>query len=649
MQGAQQRINFLLLFILAVGAVLRFYGFPHIPFTYDELSSWGRTGYSNFYDLINHGVRGDGHPALIQVFLNYWGKIFGDSEASFKLPFLIMGLFCIWLVFVIGKNWFNETVGIICAAFIAVLQYTVMYSQIARPYISGLFFSLMMVHYWSKYVFGTEENKNRKSLIAFAVFAVLCCYNHYFSLLFAIIVGFCGFFFLPVKKWSDYSLSGVAVLLLFLPHFGITMDQFVMGGVGGWLAKPDRTFFGNYFGYIFDFSWWVKGTAIAMLLVSFFFISKDWKRKNKVRLLCLVWFLAPMLIGYFYSRYKNPVLQYSVLIFSFPFLLLFLFSFFGNLKVWKQGVLVAMILIVGTYSLVFERWHYKIFYRQPVERMVHQAVQFSKEHPGKKILTVIQEPQKYMGYYLKKWNSDLQIHSWGDLDFQSYIQSRKFFTSQPADYVVCGNVPYDHLLVVKNLFPKLIETEKGFTYEFFSYAKSNSPEKRLDDLSFSDSLNITQPGKLWRADKNDVRTDSSAGQHYLHIDSTREFSGGFQSHLRGIMKHRDDILQVDVAVVNVAKDAGGALVVSFEEGGKILFYQEKPFNFFMDSAETSGHLIYALRFRDFEFTLGNPILKIYVWNRDHTEFDITSMKVEIQKGNPLIYSLIEKVPSYYRP
>ena len=324
MQEPLQRINFLLLFILIIGALLRFYGFPHIPFTYDELSAWGRTGYSFFSDLINQGVRGDGHPALIQVFLNYWRKIFGDSEASFKLPFLIMGMCCIWLVFVIGKNWFNETVGIIAAAFVAVLQYTVEYSQIARPYISGLFFSLMMVYYWSKYVFAhqdslgeKEANKNRKSLIAFGVFAVLCCYDHYFSLLFAIIVGISGFFFLPTKKWSDYSLAGIAVLLLFLPHFGITTDQFAIGGVGGWLAKPDHTFFGNYLSYMFDFSWWVKGVVIMLVLLSFIFISKDWKQKNKLRLLCLVWFLAPLLIGYFYSRYKNPVLQYSVLIFSF--------------------------------------------------------------------------------------------------------------------------------------------------------------------------------------------------------------------------------------------------------------------------------------------------------------------------------------------
>lgn len=132
--------DYLLLFIILVGTMLRFYGFPHIPFMYDEVSAWARTGYTNFHDLIDKGVKGDGHPAAIQVFLNYWRLVAGDSEAAFKFPFLLMGLFSIWLVFLIAKCWFNRSVGYLSAAFIACLQYAVMYSQIARPYMSGLFF-----------------------------------------------------------------------------------------------------------------------------------------------------------------------------------------------------------------------------------------------------------------------------------------------------------------------------------------------------------------------------------------------------------------------------------------------------------------------------------------------------------------------------
>lgn len=78
---------------------------------YDEVSAWGRTGFSSFSELIQKGVKGDGHPAGIQVFLNYWRMLAGDTEAAFKFPFLIMGILSIWLAFRIGKFWFNDTVG----------------------------------------------------------------------------------------------------------------------------------------------------------------------------------------------------------------------------------------------------------------------------------------------------------------------------------------------------------------------------------------------------------------------------------------------------------------------------------------------------------------------------------------------------------
>ncbi len=37
------------------------------------------------------------------------------------------------------------------------------------------------------------------------------------------------------------------------------------------------------------------------------------------------------------------------------------------------------------------------------------------------------------------------------------------------------------------------------------------------------------------------------------------------------------------------------------------------------------------------------IMKAYIWNKNHESFDVVSMKIEIMKGNPLIYSLIEPI------
>ncbi len=217
----------ILFFILLVAAILRFYDYFSIPFTHDDFSALFRLNYDTFRELIEKGVKPDGHPAGVQIFLYYWTRLFGIKEWIVKLPFTIFGLLAVVLIFRIGKIWYNETIGLITAAYLASIQYTVMYSQIARPYISGLFLSLAMFYFWSLLIKNTD-NKFNKNLLLFVVFATLCAYNHYFSLLFATIVGFSGLFFINKKYLPKYIAAGVAIALLFSPHLNISLAQFRM-------------------------------------------------------------------------------------------------------------------------------------------------------------------------------------------------------------------------------------------------------------------------------------------------------------------------------------------------------------------------------------------------------------------------------------
>ena len=80
----------LLLFIVLVGSILRFWDYGNIPFMHDELSALSRLQFNNFNDLIREGVMlGDTHPAGVQVFLYYWTALVGTSEIMVKLPLLI--------------------------------------------------------------------------------------------------------------------------------------------------------------------------------------------------------------------------------------------------------------------------------------------------------------------------------------------------------------------------------------------------------------------------------------------------------------------------------------------------------------------------------------------------------------------------------
>ena len=82
----------ILVLIIVVAAVLRFFNYAEIPFTHDEFSALSRLHYDNFSILIREGVMPDGHPAGVHVFLYYWVRIFGSDEWIAKLPFTIFGL-----------------------------------------------------------------------------------------------------------------------------------------------------------------------------------------------------------------------------------------------------------------------------------------------------------------------------------------------------------------------------------------------------------------------------------------------------------------------------------------------------------------------------------------------------------------------------
>ena len=150
--------QWILFIILVVSVVLRIFHFSEIPFTHDEFSALFRLDFESFSALIEYGVKIDGHPAGVQVFLFYWGKIFGFTEQTIKFPFIVFGVLSVYFTYLIGKQWFNETVGLLSAAIVSSLQFTVMFSQIARPYISGLFFSLMLVYYLTKLIQKPEKN-----------------------------------------------------------------------------------------------------------------------------------------------------------------------------------------------------------------------------------------------------------------------------------------------------------------------------------------------------------------------------------------------------------------------------------------------------------------------------------------------------------
>lgn len=336
------------IFIFLVALFLRLWHYSDFSLSNDELSALSRIYPESVLKTIELGVRPDGHPAGVQIFLHYIVVVFGNTASIIRLPFVLFGSFSVLLIYILAKRWFGEASAILSAAALCFLEFPILYSQIARPYSSGLFLAILLSLSFDDLVFRSALKKqNIFKALYFGFILALNLYNHYFSGLFALIASLTGFVFIKKNNIINYLVGLAFASLLFLPHLEITFSIAKnVGGVGEWLAKPNDLWIVDHFIYIFNNSIFLSITVLLTFIVSAVLFKND-ASKNKFKILSLFWFLSPFLIGYIYSVKVNPILQNSVLLFTMPFLLLFLFSFFNSNKLKKEYVFLLAFVVFG--------------------------------------------------------------------------------------------------------------------------------------------------------------------------------------------------------------------------------------------------------------------------------------------------------------
>ena len=638
----QKPDTLILILILAVATFLRFYRIREIPFTHDEFSALFRTGYDHFRELINQGVKIDGHPAGVQVFLNYWVKLTGMTEWLVKLPFLFAGVLSTYLIYNIGCRWFNKTVGLIAAAFLATLQYPVMYSQIARPYGSGLFLTLAMVLFWTNLMLTPEKNF-RKNAILFVVTASLCTYNHHFSLLFAFIVGITGIFLIPSAYRKRYLGLGLAIILLYLPHTGIFLYQLGMGGVEGWLAKPGYDFPIKYLGYIFHFSFYSTFLAAALFLFGIFQSGRNQIKKGFF-LISLLWFLIPLVIGFTYSMLVSSVLQYSVLLFSFPYLFFVLFGHIREQKPFVNQVLVVSILTVNILTLTLERDHYRIFYNSPYERIV---VDF-KSIAEKPYLKIIVSHPKITQYYINKHQVSQSFHWEKSVESEEELIGFLKAHSSKYDTLFLGSLSSVHpvaIPVIMDYYPEMVSENNYMGGSSYIFARSNKNSKTfVDQLDFSPSFPTFWSG----IDPNGITRDTTEKENYLYrMNEQMEWGPTYTRNIRELIDSQNDYIDISVDFTPGDSLSQVILVASLEENGQSIFWNGSDAskysnNLLQDSCSIRAHI--SVKLSDIKLSGNDVMLKAFIWNKGKRTFMADNFTISLRKGNPILYGHIEKIP-----
>lgn len=565
----QRFIFFYLLVICLFSGIIRSYNAYTKSLYNDELSALvSLQRQSSWHEVVFQKVWVDGHPAGVSLFQYYWMNLVGDNPFLFRLPFVLLGTVAILLVYKAGHIWFGEITGLSVATYLALLEYTSVYGFIARPYAFGLFTVLLLVYYWSLFL-----KKDNKSYLLFSLLllaSTLSIYAHYFAFQITVLIWITGFFLVKRKGLKLYTLFAIVAGLLFLPHLSITLYHLQVGGLS-WLSPPTNDFFWEHIQQLFNHSSFVLYSTFLLIISAIIFYKQKY---HKLRWVFLLWFILPIIIGFLKSTYGKPILQHSILIFSFPFLLLFLFSFFENAplnRYTKIGLVCLAVFL--SFNLLF-----------------------SNSYLNKNYFGVYREIVQELALLKRNFKDDLEIvYETNDSGYVEYYQ--KQLDCYPFDFTLL------HDKADSTLDSVLAHTQT--TYFAYGYSNRSKPESALSKIKCHYPL-ILKKTDYFNAglllfgalpDSYLMIAEQKINQEILPYN---EFLGKISLHTNELIDS-NYLASVTYKKTNLKHLK---LVISIEKDGVIAFWD--ALNLFSNDST-----IY-LHFNKYNLPEGN--LKIYLWN-----------------------------------
>jgi len=631
--------NLAILLLLLIASVLRLYGLFDLQYTFDELCTVNISKYNSFSEVIKEGIMTDNHPALIPLFVYYCARIFGTAEWIIKFPFIIAGIVSVYLIFAIGKKWFNETAGLFAAIIVTCSQFFLYYSVTARPYISGLLLALLFLKYWLDILF--EENQPLKKHVLFALLAALSALNHHFSLLFVAVCGFYGLFFLTKHNYKKYLLACVCALLLYAPHIPILIHQFSRGGIGtasgGWLNAPNNDFLWDFVFYIFHYSYLFFGLFIGLIIVAYFSNKPSNKNYLKLRLALFMGFITTFLIGFLYSLYVNPVIQFSTLIFSVPCLLLLMTSFAGELSQKFKWLAGSLLLLVGIYTLIVNRHYYTLIYNQAIDTYVKTSNEVIKEKGNQNVYSLYKGESFMFEFYRKKYHTKARFEV-TEIEKQNFKEWNLLFDTLSSSYLVLGGPSAASLAQASIYFPYVFK--KIFINGNCIYVLSKILKDTLLDNEFQ---------KIASIDYKNIHPNFSLNQTFIQttnnilnykIDSLSEYPLSYKSKVKDLNLNIGETILAKITYKSI-QSIKGLLCISVDNNGVNKHWTSNELNWFYNES-FDMQTAYADIYIDEKILNPENDLTVFIWNDHKEKLQVYDFSIYKRDGNPYSFGILSK-------
>lgn len=614
-----------LLLILLVGCTLRFTHLGDWSLSNDELSGLNRVSPDSFSEMIDYGVRSEGHPAGYHTFLYTWTRLISDNTETLRIPFAIAGCLSLLLLYLLAERWFNRRAAFVATALWASLQFPLLYSQLARPYALASFAVLLMAYAWTKWIYDQRKGFAYLYLLA----AVLCLYLHYFSFMLAGLFAVAGLFLIPSPKRKFYLLIQILLALSFVPHIGLFFDQLAQGGIGEWLDPPGPWFFFEHLFYVFNESWFVLIPVCGLIVYGVFKQNQPavgWS----FRKLALLFFMVPITVGFLYSILRAPVVQHSTLLFSAPFLLLFASSFVPELPV-KQGSWL-LLLLVGLGSTLIEKSHYSTPHFGEFEGVARKLQAWEQEVGADNILVVGSYNHRYyLDYYYRNLDREPNLimsqmpHGEAQGELAALLQeSSKIYVALVWS---SSYLPPEAELLIQHHFSKVKERALWFNAKAVLFERS--AEKGRLNREIRMFYTVFEPDAAhWKV--NSSPDDSLKSVEVMSVK--QEYSNTFEAPLAEIYNgNQSGIHALGQVEFEMEQGATAQLVLSFHKGDETVGWHSARLEHFQKNRGWNSVLI------DRPLPDDQPVdrIKLYVWKTSTSSIKLRKSQFTLRQPSEL--------------
>jgi hypothetical protein len=606
--------DLILIGLMIIGFILRIYNLGEFSITNDEMTALVQTNVPDLtalYETNKIGV----HPFGYYFFLFYWIKIFGNNPFALRLPFMLFGMGSILLSYLLANKWFNKVTALFTATCMALLTFPVLYSQLARPYSPGLFFSLLAIWYWTKLVFPIDRKEITWGTYAgFILTAWAAALMHYFALMLVGLAGLTGMLFIDRRQWKYYILSGIIVLVMYVPFAPILINQMGRSGLD-WLGRPYPNFLLNFVIYIFNKDY---------LLLYFFVLIMGilgWQSRKRINwspfhTICLIFFMVPFVVAYIKSVTGKPILQERALIFEMPFLIMFLCSFYvpqgrAAKRLVKWAPPWAAFFLLCLYSFFFRVHFYKDGLGEfgNFKEISAKAVEYYQQYKGKLTLAANVNRPFYVHYYPQKQGVTLPYKMYR-CDDNIGLDSLQMVVNQ-------ANTPYffycwSHIFnpaasshIIRSQYPVIVHNEQHGLHGYALYHKAELVGDTMFHMYNSfDSV----PAAGWNNIKFS-REHAASGSISAKVHAADEYSAGYTTSLGRLNARKGDKLLISAKVMAMALPSAAVLVM--ETAGKQKMWVGSVIGDYVTDAAQWRNVYLMADLQDFD---PQDVMKIYLYN-----------------------------------